>query len=517
QYVSLPLVPSNRSLAKQTWLLPLMNVCKQWHFTTRALFYQSALLTNKRKVHWIHEHKRILWLDEVIAAGRQQNLKRLQIIIAPSDLKSPEASTMLLRDALDRCGPLTGVREASILFVHNDAMRPYLSYKVPEFEETAGLGSEADVMACFQKNIEEYVALFNQLLPNRFAFNVCKTRRYGCDPLETEMAERLFCTLPKLLGSRICHFMTSNLSMSKQLIGDLDGISLKRISILQPNGLQKYIELIRRNAATLEMLQFRHVTTVSVAKITFNGRKRGTLIYPCLKELRISSCTGRRSFVNQPECDPFPALKSLYCRGPFPFSAPVVLDHGRKHISNLGIEVDAELLAILDGHNILEAGSFAKSNRVSLGWNHRNYRPRGDHANQIFIKALNLSGAAGTVGNTYLYVDDFTESVLPKITFSNSLCLLNLEGTYLTMNEAIKLLCGFKNLRVAGVSLKDDSEHSTLRMPAVDELQKYQRELKGYSSSSLQLLNVRHAEYRNVRRAAEFLVLMTSIVTSIST
>ncbi|KAJ2707693.1 hypothetical protein FB645_000464 [Coemansia sp. IMI 203386] len=503
----LPVVNGEDSSVKQKTLLPLMAVCKQWRFVIGSLFYKSALLNYDSKKLWVHKHESLIKLEDVIATNSQHHLKKIQVYISPEDFKTTNNSTSLLREFLDKAGPLERVREVTLFFAPHGSIYRFQRNNEPE---------DVINMDLFSATLDEYAKLFHQLLPNQKIVNVYKTQQYRSSAKFADIVKRMSEFMPQLLSSQVCHFFSMGIDLTKPFVDNLKGASLRRISIAKHKGTQQHIELIRRNAQTLEVLHIKNATTHAFVKMTYRGAKQGTLVYPRLRELYITSCSGYRSMKhNQPTCDPFPVLRVLDCQGNFPFATPIVLDHGRNHLDVLRIDADRNLLEILGNSNVLEDGSFKYLNVISLGWRHRVASPSDNHANQIFVKAINMAPFASTVENCGLHVSDFEQSVLPKINFSDHLRTLNLEGTVLTMKDTVKLLSKFKRLDDASISLKEEPTDNNIRMPTVESLQEYQRELKSYSSSNVGVLNIRHAHYKNSRRAAEFLVLMTSIMTSI--
>ncbi|KAJ2365976.1 hypothetical protein IW150_006067 [Coemansia sp. RSA 2607] len=362
--------------------------------------------------------------------------------------------------------------------------------------------------------LTEYAKLFHQLLPNKRIVNIFKSEEYRRSPQIVEVSGRVISFLPQLLDSKVCYFSSTRINLTKQFIERLAHNALRRITVTGHKGTQQHVELLRRNASTLEVVRIRNATAHAVVKMTYRGSKYGTLVYPRLKRLHISYCVGRRSNSHpQPTCDPFPMLRVLECEGHFPFASPIVLDQGRQHISVLKIDVDADLLRILDESHILKPGSFKQLEKVSLGWSQKKYAPRGDHANRLFAKALSISDTAHVVHNCNLILSEFTEVVMPEIRFSDSLRVLNLEGTFLTIDDAIRLLCGFKRLVTATLALREGSRN--VRMPTAEEIAQHRKQFKGYTAS-VSKINISNLSFTNSRRAAEFLVLMTAILKSIN-
>ncbi|KAJ1718637.1 hypothetical protein LPJ53_006406 [Coemansia erecta] len=502
----LPVSDVETSAVIQPALLPLMSVCRSWRSTVCSLFYNSAVFVYDEKRVWVHNHKSLIKLDNVVETGNHHHLKKLQFVISPMDFVDGANSTGPLQSAIDRCGQLGRIYEVSIVFAQNYSTIRY-------WEQQNNDADKSIDMEQLGTTLTEYAQLFHRLLPNKRIVNIFKSEEYRRSPQVIEVSERVVGFLPQLLDSTVCHFSSTRLNLTKAFVERLTHNALRRITITGHKGTQQHVELLRRNASTLEVVRIKNATAHAVVKMTYRGSKYGTLVYPRLRKLHISFCVGRRSSRHpQPTCDPFPALKALVCEGHFPFASPIVLDQGRQHISVLKIDVDADLLRILDESHVLKPGSFKQLDKVSLGWSQKKFVPRGEHASSLFAKALSISETAHVVYNRNLVLGGSAETVLPDICFSDSLRTLDLEGTFLTVDDAIRLLSGFKRLATATLALREGSRN--VRMPTAEEIAEYRKRFKGHASS-VGILNISNLSFTNSRRAAEFLVLMTSILKSI--
>ncbi|KAJ1814374.1 hypothetical protein LPJ56_004870, partial [Coemansia sp. RSA 2599] len=327
------------------------------------MFYKSALLAYDSKKLYVYKHESLIKLEDIIDTGSQHHLKKIQVYISPMDFRSPETSTAVLQAVLDKVGPLCRVREITLFFA------PYSSlYRFQRFNQT---DDEVDIDA-LSATLEEYARLFHELLPNKKIVNAYKSQEHRSPARFAATYKRMSDFATELVGTQVCHFSSEGINLTKPLVDNLKGTQMRRISIARHKGTQQHIELIRRNAQTLEVIHIKNVTTHALVKMTYRGAKQGTMVYPRLRELYIASCSGYRSrSYNEPTCDPFPALRVLDCQGHFPFASPVVLDQGRSHISVLRIDADRQLLEILESGGVLEDGSFKHLSLLSLGWRHK--------------------------------------------------------------------------------------------------------------------------------------------------
>ncbi|KAJ1893638.1 hypothetical protein LPJ66_005633 [Kickxella alabastrina] len=506
--VMLPMMNGLWSKVKQPSLLPLMGTCRQWRSIVCPLFYCSALLEFDGNKEFHKKNTSVIRLSDVIATGNQKHIRQLQISINTLGFADTEKAIKNIKAALDQGGPLHTTHEVTLLVdCRSTSYHPYT------FQESEDTGFDTELV---DATLAQYAQLFDKLLPNRRIMSMHRARPL-CYLSETNKAvyAQVNLFIHNLLGTALGHLSLHQFSVTKPIVKQLGASALRRISIAHHKGSQQHLELIRRNYKCLEFLRIDHATSHAIEKLTWLEKKAGTLVYPQLKKLHISSCSGRRNIAHSHHNqDPFPALEVLACRGHFPFSSPLILQQGRSHIRVLKIDMDHELMSILDEHKVLAPGSFEVLDVVILGWSVRNNAPVSDHANALFLKTLSIAASPQQVLIHNLHIYDVEASLLSKVNFTNPLQVLDLEGTTLTMAQAIKLLCGFKRLDRANLCIKDDTVQHTTRMPMANEIQEYQAQFKGYSSS-VRLLGIDRAYYTNSRRKAEYIVLMTSILTSV--
>ncbi|KAJ2724349.1 hypothetical protein GGI07_002028 [Coemansia sp. Benny D115] len=106
----------------------------------------------------------------------------------------------------------------------------------------------------------------------------------------------------------------------------------------------------------------------------------------------------------------------------------------------LKMDFDLEIMALLNAYDVFANGSFKMLESVQFGSSMRNHSSTGDQANQMLLKALNLSKTIKHVHVRNAWITNFQDTVYPSIVFSNTLRYLNLEGSRITVENAIMLL-----------------------------------------------------------------------------
>ncbi|KAJ2636702.1 hypothetical protein GGF40_002840, partial [Coemansia sp. RSA 1286] len=212
--------------------------------------------------------------------------------------------------------------------------------------------------------------------------------------------------------------------------------------------------------------------------------------------------------------NPFPVLENFTCDSNFPFNSHTVLQNLKSYLRVLKISVDANMLEKLNKHHILDTASFKSLKVASLEWTAQRTEISTSHANQIFIKALNLSPSAHTVINRNLPVDRFSEQVLPHIIFSDCLRVIDLRGIYLASDDLMQLLSGFKNLYEARIDLSKESTLNRMQMPSPFEFEEFQKRFKS-RASSIQLLKIVDIGDDNEFRLAGSIAMIVDVLPSL--
>ncbi|KAJ1827499.1 hypothetical protein LPJ70_007475 [Coemansia sp. RSA 2708] len=239
-----------------------------------------------------------------------------------------------------------------------------------------------------------------------------------------------------------------------------------------------------------------------------------TQVYPRLKLLHIQFCVGQRNKTyRQPLADPFPRLQTLICRGHFPFSTPIVLTEGHSHIRHLDIDLDTDLLQTYADHRVFAKGSFPHLYYVSLGWAERDTTSRSYISMELYSMTVELCATAQIMRINSTGTTAKNDTML-KIHLATNLRVLDMPRHKVPFTELIPLLSGLPALQKARVVLGDVPTQNMLRMPTFEQINEYRELFKSHSTSAW-ALGISDLVFGNSRRAAEFLVLLVDILSSI--
>ncbi|KAJ2858053.1 hypothetical protein GGI22_003380 [Coemansia erecta] len=314
-------------------------------------------------------------------------------------------------------------------------------------------------------------------------------------------------------GLALGHVSVIKSPVSKKLLANLSGLgmALRSITLSHNKGSQQHIELVRRNCMRLERLHIDHPTAHAVVKMTCCDSGSDTLVYPQLKYLCLNVCSGNRKDSHwQPTTDPFPALTTLISRGRFPFTTPVVLTEGSKHIRRLDLDLDNDLMAAY-GNDLFCDMSFRELESVSLGWWARG-EARAALSQILFTRALNIG-----LRTQVAHIHCLEMGWLDNATFKGmhalfTLRVLDLELTYITPEQAMTVFNACPVLQRAYISLHDEGQgNRSAKMPTDIELLGFQEAHKS-CKSRIQSLGIYSTQFSRLRKAAEYIVLLVVVL-----
>ncbi|KAJ2453274.1 hypothetical protein EV183_002331 [Coemansia sp. RSA 2336] len=380
------------------------------------------------------------------------------------------------------------------------------TFKLPKEDE--------DQMTVALRNVESFIEKIRQKIPNVRKVDLFQDPQYYFQSKDDMVAKSMLDKLGVLATPNVSHISLIHIKVTKPILECVSANSLRSISLGYNKGNQKHIEIVRQNANTLESLSIDHLSSSSVLKLTI-GQKGGyhTKVYPRLKYLKISGCIGFRNRRHQqPEVDPFPQLETLICRGRFPFTSPIVLIGGRRHIRHLEIDLDSENVKDLVEGGALKKGSYSCLQFVSFGWVNRSIFSRREIAQRLLTMTTEISTMSQMVRINSLTVPSFEECI-PNIQSISGLKVLDMPNCAIDIDEAIALLSGFTCLEKANFAFKDVVGSGVL-MPKIETLADYQERYKS-ASTTARALGISSAFFANCRRAGEFLLLMASILSNI--
>ncbi|KAJ1959185.1 hypothetical protein GGI12_004468 [Dipsacomyces acuminosporus] len=194
--------------------------------------------------------------------------------------------------------------------------------------------------------------------------------------------ERAFCTFPtkkhdkhdkRWIQQLLMQMSTDVAGLQYDIHGyeiELEGFvpysGLARIRIQMDSLKAAHLELVRRNADTLESI---HIGTIDAVMAGFLVRKHGgsLVTYPQLKCLLISARRNRHvDGGNSPRGMPFPNLRYLICREHYPFDNGILFRGNSGTLEKLVIGVDESALANWTFSNLLISGTHKKLNTVTV-------------------------------------------------------------------------------------------------------------------------------------------------------
>ncbi|KAI9506575.1 hypothetical protein GGI25_003424 [Coemansia spiralis] len=503
--------------------LPLMAVCRAWRILVAPLFYKTVMHTidkPKKESAPPRQNSERLCLPNIVEIGSQCHVKQLYLNI---DLLSLEDG--LIEDPLyisnevfaffKNCGTLSAAHTLYLFVGYSYTMLFYMRNKRAMMLENQEPDNKTTDPIDISKALDEIKHMVLAAMPRLRRIYI----NNGPIPLLHDHEKVLNAKADHFLNSfatslPLGHLSLFNLKVTKDLLTSLETSrgALRSIILSNNKGSQQHVELVRRNSQWLERLHMDHPTNHAVLKLTWMEKGSSTLVYPRLRFLCINSCVGRRNPNNrQPTVDPFPALRTLICHGTFPFSTSIVLEQGKKHICQLEIDLDSELMEAY-GNKLFSNGSFEKLDCVMLGWAGNGFSLRWHNSQLLFTKALEIGKSTRVAHIQNMRTDWLDDSALSSITFLDTLRVLDMELTYLTINQALRIFEACSGLQKAYISLCDENERrNECRMPPEDELLNFRKKYDG-CKASIYALGIHNTSFPRSRRAGEYILSLVDVL-----
>ncbi|KAJ2592888.1 hypothetical protein IWW49_000795 [Coemansia sp. RSA 1797] len=365
------------------------------------------------------------------------------------------------------------------------------------------------------KNVDVFATAICETMP-RFSQAVIYSQLvYALSPSMQQVAENVIGLLSKLIGTQPTRLSLAHVEITNRLTSITATASLQSIALSTFQGQELETALVQRNASTLERIWIESTTPLAlVALVRLSSQPLEVCTYPRLLHFVAQWSHGQRDPDGwQPPVNPFPRLKTLACRGSFPYTLPVVLAECQTHLCHLDIELDAVFLAALDLANVLAKGAFAKLSYLSLSWlNHAHAHPY--NRNSLFYKSLDLCQNTHTLCLRWMKLANINQLVA-KVQFPQMLHNLDMPFTMLNIDQAIAILCACPQALKANLSLADIGAGSGKGMPAPGLLMRYQNKYTGCAART-KYLGLQSWSCRSTRRAAEFCVLLVDVIPSIA-
>ncbi|KAJ1958167.1 hypothetical protein GGI12_004806 [Dipsacomyces acuminosporus] len=218
------------------------------------------------------------------------------------------------------------------------------------FSWTPPSGNEA----AFMENALEFCARIKRLFPNLKATN------FSCLGVEAypDILSAIVSNLTSIKPSGF-EFTGSIRHLNLADLGHL--VNLTRFHLFDPNSRMDYVELICRNASTLEDLSICRVRGKAFEKL-IDG-----VVYPRLKSLNVVAVDHVPSgkYV-APQTAPFPALISLKCTGGYPFDDDILFKGNGRTLEKLRLELTPWLAKIIAKFNVFAQNKLPNLTSIQL-------------------------------------------------------------------------------------------------------------------------------------------------------
>ncbi|KAJ2161049.1 hypothetical protein GGF46_001796 [Coemansia sp. RSA 552] len=488
---------------KQRELRTFLSVSRSWRQAAALLFYRSAVAKLDNLSGSLFDQKNFVNIDDIVETETQPYLRELYIHMYLPNFCQEWEDKDNLGAMLKKWGKLPSVRSL-VLFL------TFASNRYKDFTD-AQADCAQDIV---ESNLQTFACWIKEQMPHlrKVSVNYDNSRYL---PGRLPQVDYIISNIGRFFGPDITHASLDYIDIGKSLMNDISATALRSITIAHHKGTQKHVELVRRYSASLENLRVSHITVHSVLKMTW-GKKGGyhTLVYPRLKHLHMTFCTGRRDpNARQPLADPFPALQTLICHGNFPFSTPILLSGGRAHIRHLDIDLDGGIVEMCKPENVFSKWFFQNLTFASLGSTDRATLPNRVDPMDLFTMTANLCATTSTMRMRCRTLNPL-EGMLSKLSVAKHLQVLEMQHSFIRIDQALELFGASPCLMKASIALSRVPEWLSAKMPPAELIQEYQQRYKSHTST-IQSLNIRRANFQNSRNAAEFIVLLADILPSI--
>ncbi|KAI9473353.1 hypothetical protein BX667DRAFT_508330 [Coemansia mojavensis] len=272
-------------------------------------------------------------------------------------------------------------------------------------------------------------------------------------------------------------------------------------------------ELVIRNSNTLEHLQITCLQESYVSTLVYSAEyPKCTRVYPQLRRLVIDSHLSQA--ISLPQTNPFPKLKTLICRGTFPFSSPHIFYSGLSQFCHLDIDMHLDLMNMFMANKILDKHAFKNLYYLRLGWakpNQHNFTK--ERAKALIKAAIELSSKTRALNLYNSYGPDIG-NVFESAELPTYLKQLHMPAIPLSIHNLVNLFDKLKNLENATACVFCGLECSESIGPSQEHIQEFQQLYK-QNNASVYNLCVKAAGYEHFRKVAETMVLLADILPNI--
>ncbi|KAJ2157481.1 hypothetical protein GGF46_004487, partial [Coemansia sp. RSA 552] len=461
-------IANMQQLTPLSWiLLPLLSVSRSWRHAACTAFYRSVYLPLDDTDTTTYECRCALHLCRAVENGLQRFVSDLHIIVDMHDFnrtwdhRAPNPASVIRG-----CGVLPRAR------------RLYLKLEL-NYQNTDSTCDERLIAA----KTRVFVECIGEVMPRLCQICVYYGDAYGKSAVTRQIEGNVLRGLVQLLDIHPKQLGLSHPIILHNEIPRLVSPDLRKLVLGNISEMPESIALIQRCANTLEHLYVEYARVLDILQLTWgkDSDPMKTCVYPHLKHFVVAWGQGLRDPAHrQPLVNPFPVLETLSCTGFFPFATPVVLAGCQACLRHLAIELDGPLLHMLEEENVFVKGGFARLSYVAFHWAASTPGP-GYNNSTLIYKALELCGTIETVCLPRLKLTNIART-LAKVHIPETLRVVNLTYTFLTIDQAISILCACHNLLKANVSLKDIADGTKQAMPSERTLFRYQEKYRSVVS-----------------------------------
>ncbi|KAJ2796159.1 hypothetical protein H4R20_005625, partial [Coemansia guatemalensis] len=280
--------------------------------------------------------------------------------------------------------------------------------------------------------------------------------------------------------------------------------------------------IIRRNSDTLEALTIcgKHYTDAISEILAFDGVSFH-IAYPQLKHLLLNVPVPAHS--SQPPeprsplvLDPFPQLVTLIYHGIFPQPSLLAMNEIRPHIRHLELIMDSKLVRLSSQNQMLGSRSLANIDYLSLTWSLEAFNSvRGEPCTLVSRFIERCSNVRVLRFSRVFHICIGVNGFISHTNFPATLRILDASVIRLTIHQAIALLCRCPQVQKVCMLLTDLLDNPRHEIPSPAEIRTFQSTHKG-NTARTQFLGINFVSFRSPRKAAEFTVLLTDVIASIT-
>ncbi|KAI8321379.1 hypothetical protein GQ54DRAFT_298043 [Martensiomyces pterosporus] len=323
-------------------LMPLLGVCRHWRSVALPVFYLDLFLTTNDDVTAIDRPLRFFHgLTDVITNGAEHFIRCARIQV-----------------------PMASILEGKVVDLLSAA--PYTDAVFPSAVHLTfgvfGGGDPEGEVPMFKENAAKFCERILRLFPNveSLNFDVRAMRYTAHDEIMGDIVTGL--TKARRLGAFDYSGVQSYLH-----VPELTHLAtLSRISLFVERADGDIIELVHRNAPTLEYIEIRCVQLGAFVSL-IQDSNGNTVTYPCLKTLYAYAMDYSSTNIREsPEGTPFPALKHLTCAGEYPFNNDILFRGNSATLESLELTITPALLQAAQRYNVFEKGRYPRLHRVAL-------------------------------------------------------------------------------------------------------------------------------------------------------